>query len=467
MATRILLVEDNAGDTRLIREMFNENGAVQFELDCVACLSTGLERLAEVKFEAVLLDLGLPDSQGLETLKKVHTQAPGIPIVVLTGLADEMIATRAVQQGAQDYLVKGQVNQALLVRSIRYAIARQWADNELRESEERYRGLLEISPDAIALTGLDNKIITCNQQAAALHGRETVGEMFRKDILKLIAPEDRERARANMAKTLESGRLRNVEYTMLKEDGSTFPAELSTSLVVDAQGKPTFLVHVVRDITERKQGETERQENTEKLRQALGGTIQAVVSMVETRDPYTAGHQRRVTHLARALAQEMSLSRDQIDGVRMAGAIHDLGKISVPAEILSKPGRLTEHEFNIIKTHPQVGYDILKNIEFPWPVAQIVLQHHEMLNGSGYPQGLSGAEILLEARILGVADFVEALSSHRPYRPALGTAKALEELSQNKGLFYDPGVVDTCIKLFVEKGFAFEPERRIRCEAQT
>jgi putative nucleotidyltransferase with HDIG domain len=174
---------------------------------------------------------------------------------------------------------------------------------------------------------------------------------------------------------------------------------------------------------------------------------------VETKDAYTAGHQRRVANLARAIAAEMGLSPEQIDGIRMAAVIHDLGKISVPAEILSKPIGLNDLEYGLIKIHPQVGYDILKEIEFPWPVAQIVLQHHERMDGSGYPQGLLGEEIILEARILAVADVVEAMASHRPYRPPHGVDKALEEISRNRGILYDPEVVDACLKLFNEKGF--------------
>ena len=174
------------------------------------------------------------------------------------------------------------------------------------------------------------------------------------------------------------------------------------------------------------------------------------------RDPYTAGHQRRVTQLAHAIANEMGLPEERIEGIRMAGLIHDLGKINVPAEILSKPGTLTELEYGLIQMHPQIGHDVLKTIDFPWPVAQTVLQHHERMNGSGYPQGLSGEDVLLEARILGVADVVEAMASHRPYRPPRGIDKALQEISQNRGILYDPEVVDICLKLFIEKGFTFE-----------
>ena len=195
---------------------------------------------------------------------------------------------------------------------------------------------------------------------------------------------------------------------------------------------------------------------TFQLKQALDGIVHAIAATVEIRDPYTAGHQLRVARLAHAIAKEMELSEFKAEGIRIAGTVHDLGKISVPAEILSRPGRLTEAEFSIIKTHSQTGYNILKDIEFPWPIAQIVLQHHERMDGSGYPQGLSGEGILLEARILAVADVVEAMASHRPYRPSLGLDRALEEIRGNKGTLYDPEVVDVCLKLFVKKEFRFE-----------
>ena len=194
-------------------------------------------------------------------------------------------------------------------------------------------------------------------------------------------------------------------------------------------------------------------ERTSQLKEALDGIIQAIASIVEIRDPYTAGHQLRVARLAHSIARKMGLSEDQAEGVRIAGTIHDLGKIAVPAEILSKPGQITEVEFGLIKTHPQTGHDILQDMKFPWPLARIVLQHHERMNGSGYPQGLSGENTLLEARILAVADVVEAMATHRPYRPALGIDKALGEISKNKGILYDTDVVDVCLKVFAEKGF--------------
>ncbi len=197
------------------------------------------------------------------------------------------------------------------------------------------------------------------------------------------------------------------------------------------------------------------EQSLRQVRGVLKQTVEAIASMAELRDPYIAGHQQKVSQLACALAAEMGLTDDQIEELRVAGFLHDIGKIVVPAEILNKPGRLSQYEFNLIRTHSQVGYDILQKIDFPWPVAQLVLQHHERLDGSGYPAGLTGSDILLEARILAVADVVEAMVSHRPYRPALGLEPALAEITKNKGILYDPGVVAACVKLFTQKKFRF------------
>jgi len=210
-----------------------------------------------------------------------------------------------------------------------------------------------------------------------------------------------------------------------------------------------------RDITANKRAEKDLQDSFASLRKALDGIIQVVALTVEKRDPYTAGHQRRVADLARAIASKMGLSKIEINGIRIAGSIHDLGKICVPADILSKPGRLTDHEFGIIKAHPEVGYDILKDIQFPWPIAETIVQHHERMDGSGYPAGLKGRNIIMKARIVAVSDVVEAMSSHRPYRPALGIDMALDEIRKGSGIAYDPDAVAACISLFETGHFQF------------
>lgn len=199
-------------------------------------------------------------------------------------------------------------------------------------------------------------------------------------------------------------------------------------------------------------------EGSEKLKRTLGKTLEAISMIGEIRDPYTAGHQKRVASLTRALSRKIGLSQDRTEGVFVAATLHDIGKIYVPAEILAKPGLLTPVEYNLIKEHARLGYEILKSIEFPWPVAEIVYQHHEHLDGSGYPRGLKGEEILLEARILCVADFVEAISSHRPYRVALGSKVAIADIHSESGRFFDSAIVDACVNLFESGEFSFGGE---------
>jgi len=226
-------------------------------------------------------------------------------------------------------------------------------------------------------------------------------------------------------------------------------------LLIEVANDIAFGLHNIELEEKDKISEQKLRLSYQKLQKTMEGAINTIAKIVETKDPYTSGHQQRVSKLAETIARKMKLPQEKIEGIRVSSLVHDVGKISVPAEILNKPIKLTEIEFNLIKDHSQVGYDILKSIEFPWPIAKIVLQHHERLDGSGYPQGLKGEDIIIEARIMGVADVVEAMSSHRPYRPALGIDAALEEISKNKGILYDPEVVDICIRLVREKGFEF------------
>ena len=209
-------------------------------------------------------------------------------------------------------------------------------------------------------------------------------------------------------------------------------------------------------IAERNQALEKLRESVSTLKKTLDQTVDTLGSALEKRDPYTAGHQQRVAVLACTIAGEMGLSGEHVDGMRIAALLHDIGKISTPTDILNKPSRLSDNEFNLIKEHSQTGYDILKNIQIEQPIAKIVLQHHERMDGSGYPNGLQGKDILVESRILAVADCVEAIVSHRPYRPALGKSFALNEISQNSGILYDPTAVHACLLLFNEKGFLFE-----------
>lgn len=320
---RLLLVEDNPGDARLVRALLSEVGG--FELAHAESLNRAKALAAENGADVVLLDLSLPDSQGLDTIDAMRAAQPRLPIVVFTGLDDEDIGVAAVKRGCQDYLVKGVGDGHLISRTVLYAIER---------------------------------------------------------------------------KTLEM----------------------------------------------------ERQASAERMKTVLMQTVRAMSLTLEMRDPYTAGHQRRVAQLAVAIGRAMGLSPTTLEGLHTGALIHDLGKINVPSDFLSRPGKLSDAAFGVVRSHAAVGAEIVAGIDFPWPVATMIRQHHERLDGTGYPLGLSGDQIIPEARILAVADVVEAISSHRPYRPALGMDAALAEIRDHVGTRYDPEVVRVCEAIIAEKG---------------
>jgi PAS domain S-box-containing protein/putative nucleotidyltransferase with HDIG domain len=332
---------------------------------------------------------------------------------------------------------------------------RQCAEEEVRRLKTFDRGIVQSLTEGVVVEDAQGRLTLVNPAAAALLGyspEELLGQHWTT-----IVPSDQHPSVQAAGKRHMLGEADRYELQLVRKDGTLVPVLFSGSPRVE-DGRFAGTLAVFTDITERKRAEEELQQSLERLRRTFDETVNALASAVKTRDPYAAGHQRRVTQLACAIAKEMSLPEEQIEGLRVAGLIHDIGKINVPFEILSNPDELTEFEYGMIKAHPQIGYDILKAVEFPWPVAEIVLQHHERMDGSGYPQELSGEEIMLEARILGVADVVDAMAAHQPYRSALGIYKALEEISQNRGVLYDPGVVGACLKLFKQKGFKFEQE---------
>ncbi|MDI6617019.1 MAG: PAS domain S-box protein, partial [Syntrophaceae bacterium] len=283
------------------------------------------------------------------------------------------------------------------------------AEMMARESEERFRALFDRSLECMYLYDFKGKFLDANQAVLDLLGYDR-DDLPRMNMADILAPDQLSKALQQQKEIMKVGFQKEItEFTVRRKDGSFVEFETKASLV-HIDGKPDAILGIARDITERK-------ELVDRLRRAVEATAKAMATVVETRDPFTAGHQRRVADLAQAIARDMGLSQKRIDGLRTAAALHDLGKISVPAEILSKPTRLSEMEFSLVKLHSQSGYDILKTIDFPWPVARMVLEHHERIDGSGYPNGLRGEDVLLESRILAVADVVEAMGSYRAYRP--------------------------------------------------
>lgn len=443
----ILIVDDDIQFGKTLCDILTAKGympvAVETGESALKQISTGAPDIA-------LIDLKIEDMSGLDLIKKIRELSPITECIMVTGHASQDSAIEAVNIGAYGYMTKPYDMEQMLLM-IRMGI-------EKHDSDDRSRAISDTTNDAIIMTGSNSTILYWNKAAERIFGY-SASEIIGKSMLEIIIPGNyREAHLKGMAKFKETGHCtmmgKPIELTATRKGGIEFPIELSLSSA-KLKGK-WQAIGVIRDITERKQAEAKEIVGVAKLREALGGIIRTLALTVEQRDPYTAGHQKRVSELARRIAENMDLPKEQIEGIRMAGVIHDIGKMHIPSEILNRPGRLTDDEYNIIKTHAQVGYDILKGVEFPWPIADIVHQHHEKVDGSGYPLGLTNGNILMEARILCVADVVEAMSSHRPYRPALGMDKALEEVCKNRDIYYDSNVADACLKVIKETGFEFE-----------
>ena len=317
--------------------------------------------------------------------------------------------------------------------------------------------IVESSEEPIIGSTLDGLIKTWNQGAEKLYGYAP-GEVVGRPLVALLDPALEGRTAEILARVGRGESVPRQETVHRAKDGRPVNIALTISAVRNEKNVGTGFSIIAHDITERLRAEENSRISAEQIRNALVKTVQTAAMIVERRDPYTAGHQRRVSDLATAIAVRMGLPEDKVQAVRMAASIHDVGKITVPAEILSRPGKLTDLEFKLIAVHPQAGYDILKEIAFPWPIAQIVLQHHEREDGSGYPTGASSSQILIEAKIIAVADVVEAMASHRPYRPTRGLAAALEEISRYKGVRYNAEVVDACVDLFEKGSFQLKDE---------
>jgi PAS domain S-box-containing protein len=321
----------------------------------------------------------------------------------------------------------------------------------LLEWERRFRDILE-NVQLVAMMLDSNGVITfCNDYLLQLTGwtrEEVVGANW----FSQFVPESDENIREMFFASIGSGTIpAHYEIPIKTRTGELRDIHWNNTMLRDTAGNTIGVASIGEDITERKRYE----QSAARLQQGMESAIEALAGTLELRDAYTAGHQRRVAALAAAIARELGLSEDEIHGIHLAATIHDLGKIQVPAEILAKPTKLTKLEFELIKTHPQAGYDLLKDIDFPWPIAQLVYQHHERIDGSGYPRGLCGEETLIGARIIAVADTVEAICSHRPYRPGLGIEASLLVITKKRGTAYDPSVVDACLKIFREKRFTF------------
>ena len=485
--THVLIVEDREADRKLLKMLLERNGYR------VTTAVDGLEALAAARRDrpdAIVSDVLMPKMDGF-ALCRAWMQDAGlktIPFIFYSATLDHVEDRQfAMKLGAARYLIKpleteaflqelrtvlqeyaGHVafapdssldddtshalHESALGRAIEDKITQlETANCELREGEVRYRQLFEANPHPMWVFDLETLAFLAVNDAAVEHYGWSRDE-FLAMTLADIRPTEGIPALLEALATDNEKSIRFVASSKhRKKDGTLIDVEIS-SHVVDFDGRRARVASA-DDITERIRAEAEIKHYIEQIKTALMSTVKVVTTLSELRDPYTTGHEQRVADIAVAIGTELGLDDGQLEGLRVAGHLHDVGKITIPSEILSKPGKLSTLEYQMIQLHSQAGYDVLKGVEFPWPVAQIALQHHERMDGSGYPQGLKGEAILFEARVMAVADVVEAMSSHRPYRPGLGIENALAEIDLGSGSKYDPVIAKACLKLFREKGY--------------
>ena len=447
---RLLCVDDRSEDAELEQLSLSRAG-YQVDATRVATEADLASALEVCAFDVALLDYTLPGWDCRDALRQLLSSCPGTPVISVAGTIGEETAVELLKRGAADYVSKDHL--ARLPYAVGRALeaaadhrARLAAEAALRASETRYRRMVETAAEGIVVVDEDFDIVFSNERMATMLGYQP-GELIGKHADDLHVAEDLE-FRRDHEKRRRAGESSKYQRRFRKADGGELWVSVSASPIFDDEGTFAGSLSMIADISEQRDAEG-------RLLAALGGTVAAMGALVEMRDPYTAGHELRTAELVVAIGHELGVDQNDIETLDLTARMHDIGQIAVPAEILTRPGRLTENEFTLVKAHPQVAYDILSPIDFGRPIADVILQHHERLDGSGYPGGLKDEEIMLEARILAVADVVEAMSSHRPYRPALGVEAALAEIAAGAGRLYDARVVAACEQAFVA-GFEFK-----------
>jgi PAS domain S-box-containing protein len=455
MPLAVLIVEDYEDDAELMVLQLREAG---FDVYHQRVETAGQMRdaLGARAWDVVLSDFRVPGFGAAPALALLRGSGLDIPFITVSGMIGEESAVELMKAGAHDYVMKD--HPARLAPAVKREIgearerrARRDAEEGLRAAEEQFRGLVEQSIAGIYIIQ-DGKFVYVNRRFAEILGYDAANEVVGRDPLSLVVEKDQGTVREYMRLRLE-GEMRSVSYTYtaIRKDGALIDVGVHGSRATHA-GRPA-VIGLMQDISEKKRAEEEIQRYVAQLEKAFMSTVGVATTLSEMRDPYTAGHERRVAEIAVAIGKEFGFDDRRLEGLRVAGYLHDVGKMTIPSEILSKPGRLSAIEFQLIQGHARASYDVLKDVEFPWPVAQVALQHHERMDGSGYPQGLVGEAIMIEARIMAVADVVEAMSSHRPYRAGLGIEKALNEIERGRGSAYDTQAADACLRLFREQGY--------------
>lgn len=372
----------------------------------------------------------------------------GVAVGVLNLYAGE---ASAFDEAARRLLAEMAANIDFALDNFAREAARERAEKDLRAAEEQFRGLVEQAIAGIYIIQ-DGKFVYVNPRAAEIAGKGPADELTGTDPLLWVVEADRGRVAEQMRRLLD-GEAKSVvlDFRALRANGMVIQIGANAARATH-EGRPA-IIGLMQDVSEKARADERIQRYLIQLETAFMSTVEVAMILSEMRDPYTGGHERRVGKIAAAIGAELGFDKRRQEGLHVAGYLHDVGKITIPAEILSKPGKLSPLEYQLIQGHPQASHDVLKGVEFPWPVAQVALQHHERMDGSGYPHALAGDEILFEARIMAVADVVEAMAGHRPYRPPLGLDRALAEIERGRGTAYDPAVADACLRLFRERHY--------------
>ncbi|PNE20235.1 PAS/PAC sensor protein [Mesotoga sp. Brook.08.YT.4.2.5.1] len=450
----ILFVEDLVSDAELAKLEITR-GLADWDLS-LRFLTTDnwegfLDAIGTFKPTLIVSDFMMPGFSGMEVIELTLQHAPNIPVIILTGSINEETAVECMKAGATDYVIKEHISR--LPFAVKDAIRRKKeeelrtsAERALEESERKFRLIAEKASDLIYRIELypEQKFSYVSPSSTKLTGYTPEDHYANPNLgFELVHPDDREKLRD----LLEHVDRSPVVLRWIKKNGEVVWAEQLNVPVYDNDGRLIAIEGIARDVTE-------RQKANEALKRAFNSVVSVLSDMLNLKDPYTQFHEKNVAKLALEIAERMGLDEFTIESIRVASMVHDIGKINIPTEILSKPGKLSDIEFEMIKKHPETAYEILRKVDLPWPVADIVYQHHERLDGSGYPRHLKSDEILLEAKIIIVADVIEAMSSHRPYRAALGFEAAIEEIKKNAGVLYDAKIVQICTSI-LEEGFRF------------
>ncbi|HWR40693.1 MAG TPA: HD domain-containing phosphohydrolase [Patescibacteria group bacterium] len=457
MLLRVLNVEDSESDSLLILQELKK-GQYTVEWHRVDSAEEMLSALQDGIWNLILADYTVPGFGALPALALLSEQNQDVPFIIVSGTIDEDAAVKVMKAGARDYVMKDRLRRLLP------AVERELAEADRRRQQrltEQAAGqtamtmatLAELLPDLFYVTNHQGyyQLVNSAFERYVQQTREDIIGKTCRDIFPAAVARSIERSDQQVQ---VDGRVHRQEGR-LKVDGEWVYIDNLKVPLRNIDGSVTGIVGLCRDITENKKNELELEARLQQLQRSWQQTVIVLSEAVEARDSYTAGHQRRVSGLAGMIGRRLGMTEDALTGLTMAALLHDIGKLRIPGELLGKPGKLSNLEYQLIQTHVEAGYAILARANFPWNIAEIIYQHQEREDGSGYPRGLCGAEILPEAKIIAVADVVEAISSHRPYRPALGVDAALVEIRANRGRLYDPAVVDACLEVFLDTDFRF------------